>query len=103
MEESAFITTDTGGDLAIVAGSERYLLPRTAIRDLLFSGHDVPLLLPGGVIDAESTVSPHSRSQRVFFTLHGRTYSVLWSDFTEVARGDVQYAPLKPSPGRGCP
>ena len=99
MEESAFITTDTGGDLAIVAGSERYLLPRTAIRDLLFSGHDVPLLLPGGVIDAEAKVSPHSDT--VSFTLQGQTYTARWSDFTEVARGDVQWAPLMA--GRGIP
>ena len=99
VEESGFITLDTGGDLAIVAGSERYLLPRTAIRDLLSSGHDVPLLLPGGVIDAEAKVS--SRSDAVVFTLQGRTYTVRGSDFAEVARGDVQWAPLMA--GRGVP
>jgi len=103
LEGPAFITTGTGGDLHIVAGSGHYLLPFHAIRDLLFFGHDVPLLLPGGVIDAEAKVSPHSRSHTVFFTLHGGIYSVRWSEFAEVARGDVQYAPLMLSPGRGFP
>jgi hypothetical protein len=99
----AFFTTGSRGDLIIIAGNERILLPYHAIQDILSNWYDVPLILPGGMIDAESRVSPHLRSHTIFFILQGRIYSTRWCDFAEVALGIVQYAPLVLLPGRSGP
>ncbi len=103
LEYTGFITTGTGGDLAIVFGSDHFFLPKQEIRHLLYSGHDMPLLLPGGVIDAESKVSACRTTNLVLITVCGRTFYLWWSDFVEVARGDVQWAPLKPSSDGAVP
>jgi hypothetical protein len=67
------------------------VLPQETMRDLL--DHNVPLFLAGWVIDDGSGTSL-SVDQVVFF-LDGRSYVLPWSGFIEVARGDVQLAPLK--------
>lgn len=103
LEYTGFITTGTGGDLAIVFGSDHFFLPKQGIRHLLFSGQEMLLLLPGGIIDAESKVSACRTSNLGLIIVCGRTFFLRWSDFVEVASGDVQWAPLKPSPEGAVP
>jgi hypothetical protein len=77
------------------SGAIIFFLPKQEIRHFLISGQDVTLLLPGGVIDAESKVSACRTGNLVLVTVCGWTFFLRWSDFVEVARGDVQWAPLK--------
>jgi hypothetical protein len=95
----AFFTIGSGGNLIITAGRRRFLLPYYAIQDILSYGKEVPLHILGGMIDAELKVTPHLQNHTVFFILQGQIYSTRWSDFSEVAQGIVQYAPLMFSPG----
>lgn len=103
MQEPAFITMGSGGDLVIVACNRHYTLPCEVLQHLLFCEQDIHLLLPGGVADIRSNVIAHPPIQMVLFILPGRTFSARWSEIAEVVRGVVQYASLTPTLNRGGP
>lgn len=89
-----FITTTTGGDIAVVSAGERFLISRGDISRLIADGGEATLVLPGGVIDAESRVAARAGSDRVAVVIRGRVTTVGRDEFFEVASGQVQWAPL---------
>jgi hypothetical protein len=100
VENQAFITTSTGGDLVVVSGRERFFLPQDMIRDLLCPECTYLLLLTGDPADPESTISFLGRENLVLFDLHHRMFSLSYPEFLEVIGGDLRWTRLSPAPRR---
>jgi hypothetical protein len=95
MEREAFITTNSGGDLVIVSGRERFVLSRETTRDFLCpeSSH----VLCGQSAEYNATISFVAGENLVLFLLHHRLFFARWAEFLEVIGGDVQWMPLSPA------
>jgi hypothetical protein len=96
MKHSAFITTNTAGDLVVVSGSNWFFLPQVHTRDLLCPECSCLLLSSEGLDDGGSTLSFLGRENLVLFALHDRMFSLRYTDFLDVLGGDIQWMRLLP-------